>query len=101
MRGFFHLFFAAGVVHSIEGVEEIASMENVSVDLSKRPGAKVAPGANIGLVRIYAGSVEEEIEKLKKVNELLDIRDENGDGMFVRYTDYRARADDFNAELAE
>lgn len=61
----------------------------------------MAPGANIGLVRIYAGSVEEEIEKLKKVNDLLDIRDENSDGMFVRYTDYRAIADDFNAGLAE
>lgn len=100
--GSYHLFSPrGGVVRSIEGVEEIASMENVSIDLSKRPGAKVAPGANIGLVRIYAGSVEEEIEKLKKVNDLLDIRDENSDGMFVRYTDYRAIADDFNAGLAE
>lgn len=100
--GAYHLFSPkGGVVGAVEGVEEIASMEGVSVDLSKCPGAKVAPGANIGLVRIYAGSVDEEIKKLKRVNELLDIRDENGDGMFVRYTDYQAILDDFNAGLAE
>lgn len=53
------------------------------------------------MVRIYADSVDEEIEKLKKINELLEIRDENGGGMFVRYTDYQAIAVDFNAERAQ
>lgn len=100
--GSYHLFSPrGGIVGVVEGADEIAAMENVSVDLSKRPGAKVTPGANIGLVRIYAESVDEEIERLKKVNELLDIRDVNGDEMFVRYTDYRAIVDDFNAGLIE
>lgn len=100
--GSYHLFSPrGGIVGVVEGADEIAAMENVSVDLSKCPGAKVAPGANIGLVRIYAESVDEEIERLKKVNELLDIRDVNGDEMFVRYTDYRAIVDDFNAGLIE
>lgn len=96
--GSYHLFSPrGGVVGTVEGADEVAAMENVSVDLPKGPGSTVAPGANMGLVRIYAETVEEEVEKLKKVNELLDVRDMDGNGMFVRYTDYQAIVDDFNA----
>lgn len=97
--GTYHLFCPrGGVVGTVEGVEEIAAMESVSVDLGKRPGFAVAPGGNIGLIKIYAESVDAEIEKLKKINELLRIRDVDGNDMFVRYTDYNAIIDDFNAE---
>lgn len=100
--GSYHLFSPeGGVVGRVEGVDEIAAMENVAVDLSKKPGSSVVPGSNMGLIRIYAETVDEEVEKLKEINKLLEIRNVDGAEMFVRYTDYRAVLDDFNAGLVK
>lgn len=98
--GAYHLFCPrGGVVETVEGADEIAAMGSVCIDLIKGPGSVVAPGANIGLVKIFAESVDKEIEKLKKINELLRVRDIDGNDMFIRYTDYEAIISDFNAGL--
>jgi biotin carboxylase len=98
--GAYHLFCPkGGVIGRIEGARKVAAMDGVSVDLPKGVGAKVEPGANMGLIRIHAKSVEEEMRRLKAINEIFRVHDVAGNHMFVRYTDYQAVVDDFNEGL--
>jgi biotin carboxylase len=100
--GSYHLFACKdGVIDSIEGLEEITSIENVVVDLPKRKGGKVVEYANMGLIRIYGNNIEEVVEKLKKVNELFSVKDASGENLFIRFTDYDSIKSDFMQGLKQ
>lgn len=100
--GSYHLFTKkGGVISKVTGIKEIESMENVDLDLPKREGGKIVPGANMGLIRAYCKSMEEMVEVYKKVNSVFSVLDENGENMFVRFTGYDQMLDDFNAGLSQ
>lgn len=100
--GSYHLFSKkGGVIGSISGADEVASIEGVEVDITKRPGATLPAGGNLGLVRIYGANVDELCAKLRKVNETLSIRSSEGENMFIRFTDYDGVKDDFARGLRD
>ncbi|WP_165249430.1 ATP-binding protein [Adlercreutzia sp. ZJ141] len=100
--GSYHLFAERnGTVDSIEGIDELTSMENVSFDLPKRPGSEIAQGLNLGLVRIYAPDIDSMIKTLKRINEVFFIKDADDKNLFIRFTGYDELRDDFNTGLRD
>lgn len=98
----YHLFSTkAGIIHTIEGLEKVQSMENVVVDLPKREGEKVADHANMGLIRVYGKNIEEIIDKYKAINAVFSIKDERGENMFIRFDEYDQMREEFNAGLEQ
>lgn len=95
--GSYHLFTLDDYeIASIEGLDVLSSMDNVSIDLPKGVGGKVAKGLNAGLVKIYGQNIEDLIGTLKKVNEVFSIKDAQGQNIFIRFTDYNKLKTDFN-----
>lgn len=77
-----------GNVGRIIGLDKIYNLPNVIVDIQKREGSTVYNKAIMGTIRIWGKDIEELIDILKIINENLIVIDENGDDMFVYFTDY-------------
>lgn len=100
--GSYHLFSCKeGIIHTIEGLEEVQNMQDVVIDLPKREGGKVADHANMGLIRVYGKTIEDVIAKYEKINAVFSVKDENGENLFIRFTDYDGMRKDFNAGLEQ
>ena len=76
-----------GYIKEIKGLEKIESMSGVCIDMPKRVGDKVNYHANMGVVRIYAATLDELFATIEKINDTLCINDENDDNMFINYRD--------------
>jgi len=98
----YHLFTKeGGVISTIEGLKEIEALDNVTVDLPRREGMAVATRGIMGLVRIYGKTIDEAVETLKYVNRVFSCKNEKGENLFVRYTDYEGMKAEFIAGLKE
>ena len=98
----YHLFSnKEDVIESIIGYEDVNSMDNVVIDLPKRKGAKVLDHANMGLIRIFAESIDEINDKLKYINSVFSIKNKKGENMFIRFTGYEQIKEDFEEGLKE
>jgi biotin carboxylase len=94
--GGYHLFACrGGIIAKIEGLDVLEKMENVVIDLPKREGGKVINKVCMGLIKIYGNTVEELVDTLQKINSVFFMRDDAGENMFIRYTDYQDLLDDF------
>ncbi len=100
--GAYHLFAChGGKIHKIEGLDELLMMKNVVVDLPKRENNIVVDKVCMGVIKIYGETVEILIETLKKINSVFYILNENGENMFIRFTEYEEMVQDFNLGLID
>lgn len=84
--GFFTL--RAGVIGSIEGVDEISRIPGMTVDFMKNKGDFVKKYCLIGEIVFHADDCEEMIVKLNRINQLLRVTSENEENMIIYYTDF-------------
>ncbi len=83
----YHLFSKReGTIGRVSGLEEVSSMEDVWVDLPKGVGDKVRGNACMGLIGVYGIDLSAIAEKLDRINEVLSIKDENGDELSYRFS---------------
>ncbi len=84
-----HLFSTqSGVIHKIKGLDAIAAMDNVFVDMPKREGGTIREATCIGLISIYGEDCREVCRKIQAVNEAIRVEDEQGNNMIILYDDY-------------
>ena len=83
----YHLFGSQdGVVAEILGLDAIAKIPEVVIDLPHRVGYNMRKFKNMGVVRFPCFSKKELIDKISLINSNLQVLDENGDNLFVKYT---------------
>lgn len=98
----YHLFAAAdGVITKIEGLKEIEKLSGIIIDMPKREGNTVKYHACMGTIRIYGETCDAMIECLKKINASLKIYNENGENLFIHFTDYESVRKEFQMGLEE
>ena len=80
---------SSGVVAEVDGVEEACAATSALWDGSVRVGSEIPAFRLLGEFLLDVSDATEMCEAIKKINELVSIRDENGEEMIIRYTDYR------------
>lgn len=87
--GSYHLFTRKdGRVKEMLGLETIEKLPNVWIDIPKRAGAEVRYNACMGLIGVYGDDVGQVCESLKKINEALKVKNENGENMIIYFDGY-------------
>lgn len=83
-----YLFFALrdAVIGTIEGLEEVANLPGVTLDIPKREGGNVRYHATMGVVHIASKDVEELCNTIHFINRNLKIKSTDGQDMFIYYT---------------
>lgn len=83
-----YLFFAQrdGIIGAIEGLEEIAKLPGVYLDIPKREGGNVRYHATMGVVHISSKNIEELCNTIDHINKILRIRSVDEQDMFIKYT---------------
>lgn len=90
-----------GIIGSIKGLDEIESIPNVFPDFPKRVGNAVRKLAALGIFRIYANNLDEMIDTLKKINSIIEIKDENGENLIIKFEDYNKIINEFKLGLSQ
>jgi len=90
-----------GEIKEIEGLDRVAELPGVFVDIPKREGNSVRLNACMGLLGIYGSNIEEVCDQLKEVNSLLYTRDEAGENMFIKFDDYSSLREEYYAGLRQ
>lgn len=100
--GSYHLFAAVdGTVTHIGGLDKIEKMPNVITDIPKREGNIVKYHGCMGTIRIYGDTCDVMLDTLREINTLLEIQNEKGENMFIRFTDYDFVREEFLTGLKQ
>lgn len=86
------------VISKIEGLEEIKTIPDITVEMPKMVGTSVRKLATIALICVYAEDCNKLVEKLKKINDLFKVYDEE-ESILIYYTDYCHIIDTYNESL--
>lgn len=90
----------SGTIGEIKGLCEISKIDRVYIDIPKRVGSTVRGRAGMGLIGIYGKDVEDLCEKVARINELLEVNDDNGNNLIIKFDDYqRIKQEYFNGLL--
>ena len=91
MAASYHLFTKrSGEVKVMKGLEVIAKMDGIYIDIPKREGATVREKAGMGLIGIYAKDAGDMCEKVTAINDVLCVEDEDGDSLIIKFDDTEA-----------
>lgn len=98
-----YLFFAKrdGVIGTIEGLAEIAELPGITLDIPKRMGRSVRYHATMGVVHIASENIEDLCSKVDFINRTLRIKDEDGQDMFIYYTNLDELIEEYYNGLTE
>lgn len=100
--GSYHLFSnSEDVIVSIEGLDNLSKVENIFIDLPKREGNSLRYHACSGLIGIYGKDVYDLCDKLRRINELLFIKNSNGSNMFIKFDDYEGLIKEYKKGLRQ
>lgn len=83
------------VIDRIIGLEEVAEIEGVTIDMPKRIGAQARYHAAMGTIRVYGETCDDLIEKIKRINNTLQILNKDGEDLILHFDDYDAVKRDF------
>lgn len=87
----YHLFTKReGNVVRIKGLEEIAQMPNVIIDIPKRGGYHVASHVCAGVIRIYGADCNHLCDTIARINNHLRMEDESGDNLIILFDDFES-----------
>lgn len=85
----YHLFSKCDcTIKSIDNLDKIESMPGIFIDFPKRQNNAVISQSCIGLIGIYANNVNELCDKLKKINELLRVKNQEDEDIIIHFDDY-------------
>ena len=103
----YHLFAAKDcTINRLYGLDHLANMSNVFIDIPKRIGSNVRGLASMGLLGIFGEDIEDLCLKLQEINKVLKVEDEVGNEIIIKYDDvktlqaeYYNGLTSFNAEI--
>ena len=99
--GSYHLFSKHDdVIYEIDGLEKLNKMDNIFIDMPKREQCSIREKACFGLIGIYGENVNSFCETLKYVNDNLNIKNKNGENLFIKYDDYDELIREYNAGIS-
>lgn len=75
-------------IKEVRGLETLGSDERLYIDCVKAPGEKARQYSAIGLVDFATKDLQETIEIIKKVNDNVKIYDDEGNDVFIRFTEH-------------
>ncbi len=102
MAASYHLFTRhAGTVGDMRGLDEIANMEGVFIDIPKRIGSSVRDKTGIGLLGVYAKDADEMCQKITEINRLLSVTDEKGRNLIIKFDDTKAILQEYRDGLKD
>lgn len=90
-----------GEIEKIEGLDMVAELPGVFIDIPKREGNSVRKNACMGLLGIFGSDIEEVCDRLKTVNSLLFTRNDAGENMFIKFDDYDSLREEYYAGLKQ
>lgn len=85
----------------IDGLEQLQQLPDVTVDFMRRPGDSVERHQIMGEITLKAENCMEMCGLIRKVNDTLKVKNENGENMAVYYTDYKGLMEMYKRGLAE
>ena len=77
-----------GEVGLIEGVDEIASLQGVTVEHWLKPGDRVEPYRYLMIIIITADNFEQLISTIQTINNCIRIENKEGENIAILYSDY-------------
>lgn len=77
-----------GTIADITGLEEVAAMDGVFVDSALRVGDHVSAHAYMVVITMCAGDYREAESIVRKINDVVSIVDENGEGLVIKFSDF-------------
>lgn len=96
----YHLFTKhAGIATEMNGIEVLESMDDVFVDMPKRSGSSVREKSTMGLIGIYGENIEDMCAKIAAINHVLEVKDEEGNILVIKYDDYEALRSEYNSGI--
>lgn len=98
----YHLFTKhGGIATEVNGVEALEALEDVFVDMPKRSGSSVRDKTTMGLIGIYGRDIEDMCAKVAIINQMLDVKDEEGKPLVIQYDDYGSLKDEYLSGLIQ
>lgn len=88
-------------ISRVGGLDKIAKLKNVLVDVTKRAGDKVMAYATMGTIRISAANIYELCEKIKAINDFITVEDDAGDNLIIKFDNYLELIDEYEKGLSE
>lgn len=77
-----------GTIGSIEGVDEILNIGDVSWDCLNNEGDHIRKHSIIGVLMFSTKNTKEMCEIIDRINNTIHIKNDNGENMIIHYTDY-------------
>lgn len=90
-----------GEIKRIEGLDKVAELPGVFIDIPKREGNLVRQNACIGLLGIYGNNIDEVCSRLSAINTLLYTRNGTGENMLIKFDDYDSLIEEYYAGLKQ
>ncbi|MBR1765145.1 MAG: ATP-grasp domain-containing protein [Ruminococcus sp.] len=77
-----------GTLKSFNGFEEICNIPGIKFYTQHHVGETFPEHRPLGVVGVYADTIDEFCEKIEKINKTISILDENDEDVIIRYTDF-------------
>lgn len=91
----------AGKISAIEGIDEILKIPGVTYYSLHHVGEEFPIHRPVGVVGVYAKDCEEFINKIDCINNTINVLDENGEDMIIRYTNFDYLRENYRKGLEE
>lgn len=91
----------ASVIGKVEGLEQIAALDDVFIDFPKREGASTRYRASMGIIRIAAKDIEQLCERIAFINKHLKVTDPDGNNIIVYFDDFESLRHEYYQGLEE
>lgn len=77
-----------GTLSEMIGIEEVTKIEGISYYSLNDIGSEFVEHRPLGVFGVTADTIEEFIEKIKFINSTVSLRDQSGEDVIIRYTDF-------------
>lgn len=78
----------SGTITEVIGFDEVVKIPGVKAYQVRHIGDQVPVHSKVGVLVINADTIDEFCEKIKKINQIISVRNENGEDILIRYTDF-------------
>lgn len=98
--GLFHVWSKKeGIITKIEGIETINAMDDVFIDMPKREGSSIRAYSCIALISFYGKNIDELLNKMKTINSVFKVFDEDDENIVIYYDDYKNVASTYQERI--
>lgn len=82
-------------------LDEVESLDGIDIDIPKRFGGRVGKYKNIGVIRISVDNCLDVCDKIKKINDILRVEDDNGSNLYIRFKEFEELEDEYKESCRE